>query len=612
MRTVIPAHHPSQERDPASLTALNRAIPKLAFGQHPLLRLQRTIGNQATLRMLKDQGHEFGNFPAASIEPAEVLNPVQIHASAAPAIQTKLTVNEPGDEHEQEADRIADQVMRMPAPAHAPLTASASPVSLQPKCACGGTCDKCQVNRKDEDHEELHRSPAEASNLSHTTAPPIVEEVLRSPGEPLHPETRAFMEPRFGQDFGGVRVHADSAAAKSAESVNAQAYTVENHVAFSANQYAPSTTSGKALLAHELTHVVQQAGDAVGLQRRPAHATMVPIDDIEQAKPGSMHPDDSSFKAATVGTELVHIRDEDARKIDTLSLNDVRNSPAYVDNGIVSVGAEWPPFAPMMTNLLFKYTDNHIAAIPMGIIDLNSAARSDQFLRRQGVIYPLAAGGAYTYDAQNTPNIIRGAQMKLDLFYKLAERRLMFAQMVFSFQLMVGGLAGAASGIPEGRIRTSPNFALEGGVAEEAGAAAETTRQPYVNNNPRALPSETESGAFLNDAARAGKIKGVSRVEGAPEMDVRSGDYRFVKPDGTKVGADLYEPRTMNTRSIVANIYEKSGQAEVAVVRLGEGTSGQLSVAQAESIARDVIATPGHSIARVIVLKGGQIIVDLP
>jgi hypothetical protein len=265
MRTVIPAHDPSQERDPASLATLSQAISKPAFGQHPLLRLQRTIGNQAVLRMLRDQGHLGGTPPAASSHAAEELTPVQIQAPVAPAIQTKLTVNEPGDEHEQEADRVAEQVMRMPALVHAPPLDSAAPVSLQSKCACGGTCDKCQANRKEEDHdhEELHRSPADASHLDQTTAPPIVEEVLRTPGEPLDPETRAFMEPRFDQDFGAVRIHADSTAAQSAESVNAQAYTVGNHVAFGVSKYSPSTNSGKALLAHELTHVVQQGRTAV-------------------------------------------------------------------------------------------------------------------------------------------------------------------------------------------------------------------------------------------------------------------------------------------------------------------------------------------------------------
>jgi len=81
---------------------------------------------------------------------------------------------------------------------------------------------------------------------------------LRSPGEPLDATTRAFFEPRFGHDFSKVRVHVDSTAAESARAVNALAYTVAPHVVFGAGRHAPSTRSGRELLAHELTHVVQQ------------------------------------------------------------------------------------------------------------------------------------------------------------------------------------------------------------------------------------------------------------------------------------------------------------------------------------------------------------------
>jgi outer membrane protein OmpA-like peptidoglycan-associated protein len=88
--------------------------------------------------------------------------------------------------------------------------------------------------------------------------PPIVHETIRSPGQPLDAETRAFMEPRFGHDFSKVRVHTDARAAESARSVNALAYTVGRDVVFGAGQYAPGRHSGRTLIAHELTHVVQQ------------------------------------------------------------------------------------------------------------------------------------------------------------------------------------------------------------------------------------------------------------------------------------------------------------------------------------------------------------------
>jgi outer membrane lipoprotein SlyB len=95
-----------------------------------------------------------------------------------------------------------------------------------------------------------------------SVAPPIIHDALRAPGQPLDAATRAFMEPRFGFDFSQVRVHADARADESARAVSAQAYTVGRDVVFSAGQYAPETTAGRRLLAHELAHVVQQRGAA--------------------------------------------------------------------------------------------------------------------------------------------------------------------------------------------------------------------------------------------------------------------------------------------------------------------------------------------------------------
>jgi hypothetical protein len=136
-------------------------------------------------------------------------------------------------------------------------------------------------------------------------------------------------------------------------------------------------------------------------------------------------------------------------------------------------------------------------------------------------------------------------------------------------------------------------------------------KQAYVNNNPKATDSEIETGTFLDVKAQIGELKGVSRVEGAAEVKGEpSADYRFVKPDGTKLRADLSEPQTTNTKSIVTSIFKKSRQANVSVVKLGRGTSGQLSIEQTNSIARDVTTTPGISIDRVIIIKDGKIIVD--
>jgi len=170
-------------------------------------------------------------------------------------IQAKLKVGQPGDKYEQEADRVADAVMRMPAPGV-----------------------QRQVGEEKEEEETLHAKPlveeitpqkAESSEV-----PPVVHEVLHSSGQPLDPETRSFLDPRFGHDFSQVRVHADAKAAESARTIDALAFTLDKHIVFGAEQYRPTTSPGRQLLAHELAHVVQQLGvDGVradySIQRQP-------------------------------------------------------------------------------------------------------------------------------------------------------------------------------------------------------------------------------------------------------------------------------------------------------------------------------------------------------
>jgi hypothetical protein len=112
-------------------------------------------------------------------------------------------------------------------------------------------CPKC--------HKRLLNLQRSSTNLTRpSSVPPVVHGVLNSPGQPLDIGTRAFIEPRFGHDFSKVRVHTDEMAAESADAVNALAYTVGHDIVFGAGQYAPGTATGRMLLAHELTHVVQQ------------------------------------------------------------------------------------------------------------------------------------------------------------------------------------------------------------------------------------------------------------------------------------------------------------------------------------------------------------------
>lgn len=146
---------------------------------------------------------------------------------------------------------MAERVMRMPEPS----PAASGPATAPTGNALQRKCPRCETEDK------LQRKTAGAP-IGEMAAPPIVHDVLRSPGQPLDPATRTFMEPRFGHDFGQVRVHTDANAIESARAIAAQAYTVGVHVAFAEGRYAPETTAGRRLLAHELTHVVQQAAES--------------------------------------------------------------------------------------------------------------------------------------------------------------------------------------------------------------------------------------------------------------------------------------------------------------------------------------------------------------
>ncbi len=142
----------------------------------------------------------------------------------------------------------------------APIVQPASGLWLQRKCAAcsnhtvaGGSCSGCAKKKE----ESLQRRAAGIEGT--TEIPQIVNEVLNSPGQQLDTATRAFMEPRFHHDFSRVRVHTDAKAAESARTVNAHAYTVGSHIVFNTGQYLPATKAGQNLLAHELTHFLQQS-----------------------------------------------------------------------------------------------------------------------------------------------------------------------------------------------------------------------------------------------------------------------------------------------------------------------------------------------------------------
>jgi len=219
----------------AARAKADRAAPARQPASGPTLR--RAIGNQSTLRRA-----------ALRLGPA--------------TIQRQLAIGRTDDPLEHEADRAADQVMRMPEPDAVP---GGAPQQVSRKCAA------C------EEEASGMLSPKRADVAGHEAeqAPDSVHAALHGPGQPLDAASRAFFEPRFGRDFSAIRVHTDAVAARSAREIGARAYTVGNQIAFADNEWSPGQPASRHLLAHELAHAVQQNA-APQVRRQPQGAAPAP------------------------------------------------------------------------------------------------------------------------------------------------------------------------------------------------------------------------------------------------------------------------------------------------------------------------------------------------
>ncbi len=205
-------------------------------------------------------------------------------------LQTKLKVNEPGDIYEREADRIADQVMATPADP----TVSGAPPRIQ-------------------------RFAGQATGQA-DTAPASVDRVLASPGHRLDPALQQDMGQRFGHDFSRVQVHSGAAAEQSAREVNANAYTVGHNIVFGAGRFAPGTHEGRRLIAHELTHVVQQSG---------ADGSRVDQSDDKRGLPPVSLGQPQLFRQAAI--EPHYPTEEEQREIEKILSREVKPTKATPD-----------------------------------------------------------------------------------------------------------------------------------------------------------------------------------------------------------------------------------------------------------------------------------------
>jgi hypothetical protein len=256
-----------QEHKLHSASALVKANEHVHKQDHPLMQAQNLIGNHGVLQ-------RYGY----------------------PVIQAKLKIGEPNDVYEQEADRMADAVMRMPDPQvqrKSPWNEDEEdPIQMKPVVGESTTLvqRKSPWNEDEEDPIQMKPADGESITLVQRKSPWNEDEedpiqmkstsnqtakvpsniaknihALRGGGESLPMPIRNFFEPRFGYDFSKVRIHANNNADDSAKSIHAEAFTTGFDIAFASGKYRPHSQDGIKLLAHELTHVLQQ-GSTPSLQ----------------------------------------------------------------------------------------------------------------------------------------------------------------------------------------------------------------------------------------------------------------------------------------------------------------------------------------------------------
>lgn len=236
-------HVPETQRDSAQPSTNGRTVAPRARHRQPAEIAQRSIGNRAVLK-LRSQ------------------SPIRI--------QRQLAMGRIDDPLEHEADAVAERVMAM---TQADVTRQGDTGTGQRTCSAAVAAEDRRLRRKATGEA---RGDAAISGAVHET--------LATAGRPLDAQTRGFFEPRFGRDFGDVRIHHDSLADASARSVSALAYTAGNHVVFRRGAFSPETAGGKRLLAHELTHVTQQVGQ-IQRQAVPAPAQSLPPEALVSRDP---------------------------------------------------------------------------------------------------------------------------------------------------------------------------------------------------------------------------------------------------------------------------------------------------------------------------------------
>ncbi|MEM9006462.1 MAG: DUF4157 domain-containing protein [Cyanobacteria bacterium P01_F01_bin.86] len=327
--------------------------------------------------------HKTGGGTCAKCQAKNGAEPLQ----KLPTIQTKLTVGQPNDKYEQEADQVAEQIMRMPAARTiGDARTQFRPPTVQRMCA---TC---------EEEEKLQTKEMPGSTPEVTPAIASRIQSLQGGGQPLPASTRNFFEPRFGHDFSHVRVHSD----ESAQALNANAYTTGSTIVFRQGHYQPTSSSGKKLLAHELTHVVQQSGPNmmhVGAKRslfreEDQTAAVLPTEEQRDQILGIFNPQQSAGSTPEIADpaafkrELVAVGDT-LRAGNTARADAVHNAPVVLSETDLTD----------VTTIAEQEVRNTVGSALSSGVDLAAVRRRIQYIPRAPGTSP-AAGEATLTEAQ--------------------------------------------------------------------------------------------------------------------------------------------------------------------------------------------------------------------
>jgi hypothetical protein len=280
---------------------------------------------------------------------------VQPKVNEAVAVQTKLEIGTPGDRYEQEADAVADRVVSTPdsALAQAKPVLAKSTVINRKRVPYPGMVYPAGISRIATKRVQRETRPAKSANISVTKAVNI-EAKLNSTagrGSPLDAKLKAYMEPRFGADFSQVRIHTGGEAVQMNNALGSQAFAYRNNIYFNRGQYQPDSTEGKRLIAHELTHVVQQ-GSAIQRKEIPQVSQRPPPGGMVQGLGISDALDYFAERANNIpGFSLLTF----IIGVNPINMSAVPRTPANLFRGIIGIMPGG--------NLIFEALQNH------GIID---------------------------------------------------------------------------------------------------------------------------------------------------------------------------------------------------------------------------------------------------